>query len=77
VAPEFQGLGFGKRLFETARKDLSEHGYSSFLVWALADNERAVQFYGRLGGVNVRQANERFGSEVRARHAFAFDSAPT
>src|SRR5271155_2862796 len=22
VAPEFQGLGFGKRLFETARKDL-------------------------------------------------------
>jgi len=77
VAPEFQGLGFGRRLFETARKDLSEHGYSSFLVWALADNERAVQFYARLGGVNVRQANERFGSEVRARHAFAFNSAPT
>ena len=42
------------------------------MVWALADNERAVQFYTKLGGLNVRQANERFGSEVRARHAFAF-----
>lgn len=72
VAPEFQGLGFGKRLFETARKDLAEHGYPSFLVWALADNERAVAFYQHLGGQNVRQANERFGSEIRARHAFAF-----
>jgi ribosomal protein S18 acetylase RimI-like enzyme len=72
VAPEFQGLGFGKRLFETARMDLLEHGYPSFLVWALADNERAVEFYKGLGGVNVRQANERFGSEIRARHAFAF-----
>ena len=73
IAPEFQGLGFGKRLFELARKDLAEHGYPSFLVWALADNERAVQFYARLGGVNVRQANERFGAETRARLAFAFD----
>lgn len=72
VAPEFQGIGFGRRLFDSARKDLAAHGYSSFLVWALADNERAVAFYKRLGGLNVRQANERFGSEIRARHAFAF-----
>ena len=64
IAPEFQGLGFGTRLFEVARKDLAEHGYASFLVWALADNERAVQFYSKLGGRNVRQANERFGSET-------------
>ena len=72
VAPEFQGAGFGRRLFETARQDLADYGYPSFLVWALADNERAVAFYQRLGGRNVRQANERFGSEIRARHAFAF-----
>lgn len=73
IAPECQGLGFGKRLFELARKDLAEHGYSSFLVWALADNERAVRFYTRLGGKSVRQANERFGAETRARLAFAFE----
>ena len=73
IAPEFQGLGFGTRLFEVARKDLAEHGYSSFLVWALADNERAVEFYLKLGGRKLCQGTERFGSEIRGRTAFAFD----
>ncbi|MBO0733476.1 MAG: GNAT family N-acetyltransferase [Methylocapsa sp.] len=72
IAPEFQGLGFGTRLFEAARKDLAEYGYPSFLVWALSDNERAVQFYLKLGGRLVRQATERFGPETRTRVAFAF-----
>jgi hypothetical protein len=39
----------------------------------LADNERATQFYVKLGGRNVRQATERFDSETRVRVAFAFD----
>ena len=73
IAPEFQGLGFGRRLFEVARKDLIDHGYTSTLVWALADNERALGFYRRLGGRFVREAQERFGTETRARIAFAFD----
>ena len=73
IAPEFQGLGFGRRLFDVARKDLADHGYNSTLVWALADNERALDFYRRLGGRFVREAQERFGTETRARIAFAFD----
>src|SRR5947209_4403431 len=72
LAPEFQGLGFGRRLFEAARKDLAEHGYTSTLVWALADNERALGFYEHLGGAVVRRAQERFGDEVRGRIAFGF-----
>ncbi len=73
IAPEFQGLGFGKRLFSAARKDLAEHGYASFLVWALAENEQALGFYRRLGGTIVRRAYERFGTEMRERVAFAFE----
>lgn len=73
LAPEFQGLGFGRRLFEAARKDLADHGYASVLVWALADNDRAVGFYQRLGGRIVFRAEERFGSESRGRVAFGFD----
>jgi ribosomal protein S18 acetylase RimI-like enzyme len=73
IAPEFQGLGFGRRLFSAARKDLAEHAYPSFLVWALADNEGAMAFYKRLGGKVVRRAYERFGSELRERVAFAFE----
>ena len=72
IAPEFQGMGFGRRLFETARRDLLDHDLSGLLVWALADNERAVRFYSGLGGKIVRTAHERFGAEVRDRIAFAF-----
>lgn len=73
LAPEFQGLGFGKRLFKAVRRDLAEHGYASVLVWALADNDRALGFYRRLGGRVVREAEERFGDETRGRVAFGFD----
>ncbi|MDB5597746.1 MAG: GCN5-related N-acetyltransferase [Hyphomicrobiales bacterium] len=73
LRPEFQGVGFGRRLFEAARADLSEHGYASVLVWALADNERALGFYGSLGGRVVREAQEKFAGEYRKRVAFGFD----
>lgn len=73
LAPEFQGIGFGRRLFDAARRDLANHGLRSTLVWALADNDRALGFYERLGGRIVREAQERFGPESRGRIAFGFD----
>ena len=71
--PSSKGLGFGKRLFKSVRRDLSEHGYATLLVWALADNERALGFYSHLGGRVVRRAEERFGDETRGRIAYGFD----
>jgi ribosomal protein S18 acetylase RimI-like enzyme len=73
LAPEYQGLGFGRRLFRAARADLSRYGCKTAIVWALADNARAVSFYERLGGRQLRKAPENFGAEVRQRIAFAFD----
>lgn len=73
LSPEFQGLGFGRQLFKAARADLSEHGYRSALVWALADNDRALAFYRSLGGRIVREAQEKFAGEYRKRLAFGFD----
>ena len=73
LAPEFQGVGFGRKLFDAARRDLAGHGLRSTLVWALADNDRAVAFYRRLGGYVVRRAPERFGDELRDRVAFGFE----
>jgi ribosomal protein S18 acetylase RimI-like enzyme len=75
LAPEFQGLGMGRRLFEAARRALTDHGYVSTLVWALADNQRALDFYTRLGGKIIRRAEERFGDETRGRVAFGFAAA--
>ena len=50
LRPEFQGLGFGRRLFTAARRDLAQSGIKSLVVWALSDNSSAVEFYRALGG---------------------------
>jgi ribosomal protein S18 acetylase RimI-like enzyme len=76
LRPEFQGLGLGRRLFHASRCELAEHGYLSTIVWALADNERALGFYRRLGGLAVRRAEEKFGDDLLTRVAFGFALPP-
>ena len=53
VRPEFQGIGFGKRLFGEARRHLSARRLGGLLVWSLTDNDLACRFYGALGGRNT------------------------
>ncbi|QLP97226.1 MAG: GNAT family N-acetyltransferase [Rhodoblastus sp.] len=72
LAPEFAGIGFGRRLFSTARRELAALGLGSTVVWALAQNERAVGFYRHMGGRDVGSGQERFGAELRERVAFGF-----
>jgi ribosomal protein S18 acetylase RimI-like enzyme len=72
LKPEFQGLGFGSRLFSAAKRELASHGFSSIVVWSLGDNERAVRFYERLGGLLVGRAHEKFGETSCERLAFGW-----
>jgi ribosomal protein S18 acetylase RimI-like enzyme len=72
LEPEFQGLGFGRRLFTAARQELTRHGMGSTLVWSLADNERAIRFYERLGGLMIGRAHEKFGTVRHERLAFGW-----
>lgn len=72
LKPEFQGLGFGRRLFGAVRQELAGHGLGSTLVWALADNDRAIAFYESLGGLMVGRAHESFGEIKRERLAFGW-----
>ena len=73
LRPEFQGLGFGRRLFTAARRDLVSSGLKSLVVWALSDNEPAVGFYQALGGQPVARSTERFGDKVLDKVAFAWN----
>jgi ribosomal protein S18 acetylase RimI-like enzyme len=72
LRPEYQGLGFGSRLFGSARRELANHGLTSVVVWSLADNERAISFYERLSGLLVGRAHEQFGDVSRERLAFGW-----
>lgn len=74
LKPEFQGLGFGRRLFTTARRDLAQSGLKSLVIWALSDNDPAVEFYRALGGRAVARSSERFGTKVLDKVAFAWQS---
>ncbi|WP_150524227.1 GNAT family N-acetyltransferase [Roseibium sediminis] len=50
LRPEYQGLGFGRQLFEAVRADLNAHCLQGLAVQVLTDNEPAVGFYTALGG---------------------------
>ncbi len=72
LAPEYQGLGLGGRLFRASRRSLSESGLNGTIVWSLAENERAVAFYANMGGNLVGSSHEQFGDERRERLAFGW-----
>jgi ribosomal protein S18 acetylase RimI-like enzyme len=72
LRPEFQGLGFGRRLFTAARRDLAQSGIRSLVVWALSDNESAVEFYRALGGRAVARSCEKFGEKTLDKVAYAW-----
>ena len=72
LRPEYQGLGFGRRLFTSARRDLAQGGLKSLVVWALSDNEPAVEFYRALGGRAVARSSETFGAKTLDKVAFGW-----
>ncbi|PYF01877.1 ribosomal protein S18 acetylase RimI-like enzyme [Rhodopseudomonas faecalis] len=72
LRPEFQGLGFGRRLFAAAKRDLVQSGLKTLVIWALSDNEPATEFYRNLGGRMVARSSERFGPKSLDKVAFAW-----
>ena len=74
LRPEFQGLGFGRRLFTAARRDLAQSALKSLIVWALSENEHAVEFYRALGGRPVARSCEKFGEKTLDKVAYAWQA---
>ena len=74
LRPEFQGLGFGHKLFGAVRRDLAQSGLQSMVVWALSDNAPALGFYRSLGGKAVARSSVQFGSRMLDKVAFAWSS---
>jgi ribosomal protein S18 acetylase RimI-like enzyme len=72
LAPEYQGLGFGKRLFRAVRNDLDDRGAKRVAVWCLAENERACAFYRRLGGRMIAETTEQFSGAAKVKTCFLF-----
>ena len=73
LLPEYQGLGFGTRLFLAARAELKRRGLIGTVVWVLAENERGISFYKNAGGRIVAEGSEMFDGQKLVKLAFAWD----
>lgn len=73
LRPEYQGVGFGSRLFAAARGQLASHGCNGLVVWALAENIGATDFYRGQGGQPVAEGAEVFDGRKLAKIAYVWN----
>jgi len=72
LAPTYQGLGFGEHLFEACRHSLDGRKFKGLVVWALSENESALDFYWRRGGRPFAQAYDSVGGARLRKTAFGW-----
>lgn len=72
LAPHCQGIGLGARLFKAARERLKRERLSGTVVWALEENDTAVEFYARAGGRDVAEGVEIFDGVALKKIAFVW-----
>jgi GNAT superfamily N-acetyltransferase len=72
VRPECQGAGFGRSLFEEARRRLRARALRGLLVWALAENDLACAFYAAMGGQRRLRTFETLGGARLEKIAFVW-----
>ncbi|KFB08584.1 GNAT family N-acetyltransferase [Nitratireductor basaltis] len=73
LAPEYQGIGLGRRLFNAAREMLVSHGFDGLVVWALEENDGARSFYERAGGRDFAEGVEVFDSKALRKIAYVWN----
>ena len=73
LAPLNQGSGLGEHLFEGSRHALELRGHAGLIVWSLADNEGALDFYWRRGGRPIAETTELIGGTKLTKIAFEWN----
>jgi ribosomal protein S18 acetylase RimI-like enzyme len=73
LKPTHQGLGFGEHLFEGARFALDQRSLKGLVIWALADNQQACDFYWRRGGRPIARTSDRIGGVKLEKIAYAWN----
>ncbi|EFO32645.1 acetyltransferase [Roseibium sp. TrichSKD4] len=74
LRPEYQGLGFGRHLFEVVRSELSAYGLNGLAVQVLSDNELASSFYEAVGGKLTAHASYKSAGKTLSLSVFTWSS---
>lgn len=72
---QYQGMGYGRRLFEEGVSALREEGFRSMVLWVLEDN-LTRGFYEHLGGSVVAQKMLPVGGVQYSTVAYGWDDVP-
>lgn len=67
------GRGIGSNLLIETAKELLEQGKKNMVVWCLSDNSKEIQFYKKLGGINVETKQVKIGDEYYEKLGLYFD----
>lgn len=73
IRPEYQGVGIGRRLLDSARGSLRNMELRGTVIWALEENSLAMTFYRGAGGHDVAEGVECFDGKVLRKVAFVWN----
>jgi len=73
LSPEHLGHGLGELLFEGCRARMDTQGLDGLIVWALSENDKAIEFYCRRGGRVCDRRWERVGKMALLKLALCWD----
>ena len=73
LLPEYQGLGFGRTLFEEARRLLSSLGCKGTICWNIDVLEQASMFFTAMGGKPLAFVEEEVGGRMIGKISYVWD----
>ncbi len=76
VRPGLRGSGIGRRLLASALEPLIAGGAKSLCLWAFDQNEGAMRFYQRLGGLVVERGFDDFAGANAPHTKIAWTDLP-
>ena len=77
LLPEYVRQGIGRRLVRAVAESLVELGFGSLVLWVLADNRPARQFYEAMGGQYVAEKQYPIGGVSLVEVAYGWDDLKT
>ena len=72
IRPAYQGCGFGRQLFESAKKAMGSSGLNGTMLWTIESNEPALAFFRRLQGEPFARDNIMYRTKTLTRIALGW-----
>ena len=73
---QVQGQGLGRKLMETAMRELCKRDFSSMLLWVLKDNLPSRKFYEAISGEYLREKPIIIGDQNLIEVAYGWNDLP-